>query len=69
MLSQATIELFEWSCNRNVGSFSFTLYELISKADKENRVLIAKGFPEHVDCMNRYNNEPGYWTGLVTQLS
>jgi hypothetical protein len=65
----ADTKLFEWACNRNIGSFSFHLFEAISKADLENREKFKLAFPQETEAMNRYNNESGYWESLVNELS
>jgi hypothetical protein len=47
------------------GSFMASLINTIFKADMVNRSKIAKGFPEIVDVVNRFNNENGYWEDLI----
>jgi rhamnogalacturonyl hydrolase YesR len=47
------------------GSGMSALIEAIFKLDMPNRFKMAKGFPELVEVVNRYNNETGYWRDLV----
>lgn len=47
------------------GSGTTALIEAIFKLDMPNRMKMAKGFPELVEVVNRYNNERGYWKDLV----
>jgi hypothetical protein len=47
------------------GSFMKSLIDTIFKADGENRQKLAKGFPELIEVINRFNHEKGYWADLV----
>jgi hypothetical protein len=46
------------------GSFTTSLINTIFKADTQNRILLAKGYPEIVEVCNNFNNTPGYWKDL-----
>lgn len=46
------------------GSFLESLFRCIFAADVFNQAKIAKGFPEFVEVVQRYQNEPGYWEDL-----
>jgi hypothetical protein len=46
------------------GSFHTALLETIMKADIRNQAKLALGFPDDVQVVQRYQNEPGYWQGL-----
>jgi hypothetical protein len=47
------------------GSFMTSLIDTIFKADDTNRKKIAKGYPELIEVIDRYNREKGYWADLV----
>lgn len=47
------------------GSGMTKLIEAIFALDIPNREKIALGFPELVDCINRFGFEKGYWKDLV----
>ena len=46
------------------GSFHTALIETIMKADMFNQAKLARGFPDDVQVVQRFQNEPGYWEGL-----
>jgi hypothetical protein len=50
---------------KRAGSFATSLIDTIFKADDDNRASLAKGFPELVEVINRFNREKGYWADLV----
>ncbi len=43
------------------GSFYTYLFKAMFKADSVNTIRLAKGFPEEVEAVRRYQNEDGYW--------
>lgn len=51
------------------GSGYTALIKCIFALDTPNRLKMAKGFPELVDVVNRYNFERGYWEDLVTRYN
>ncbi len=40
------------------------LFRCIMAADQSNQAKLAKGFPEYVEVVYRYQNESGYWEDL-----
>jgi len=51
------------------GSGYTALIKCIFALDTPNRQKMAKGFPELVEVVNRYNNERGYWSDLVSRYN
>ncbi len=51
------------------GSGYTALIKCIFALDMPNRLKMAKGFPELVEVVNRYNNERGYWEDLVSRYN
>lgn len=51
------------------GSGYTALIKCIFALDMPNRTKMAKGFPELVDVVNRYNFETGYWADLVDRYN
>lgn len=51
------------------GSGYTALINAIFALDTPNRQKMAKGFPELVEVVNRYNNERGYWPDLVSRYN
>lgn len=51
------------------GSGYTALINCIFALDTPNRQKMAKGFPELVEVVNRYNNERGYWKDLVARYN
>lgn len=49
---EAVKELYFWQ-HANLGNFHSQLYDLIAKADKENFMRLAQGFPE--ECRAWFN--------------
>lgn len=47
------------------GSGMTALIKAIFALDTDNRAKVAKGFPELVEVVNRYNFETGYWKDLA----
>lgn len=47
------------------GSGMTALVDAIFALDTNNRAKLAKGFPELVEVVNKYNFESGYWEDLV----
>lgn len=46
------------------GSFYKSLVRTIMTADEGNQSLLAKGFPELVEVVRRFQKEEGYWQQL-----
>lgn len=67
-LSEAE-ELFMHFKLGQAGSGFTALINCIFVMDTPNRQKIAKGYPELVDVVNRYNNECGYWKDLVNRYN
>ena len=55
--------LLQWQFGQASG-FVRKLFELIGHADTYNQNLLAKGFPEEVEAMQRFTGEAGYWEAL-----
>lgn len=55
--------------NGRNGSFTTSLINTITIADQNNQYNLAKGFPEMVDVVQRYQTELGYWESLRERLS
>lgn len=51
------------------GSGYTALIKCIFALDTPNRLKMAKGFPEIVDVVNRYNFENGYWQDLIARYN
>lgn len=51
------------------GSGYTALINCIFALDTTNRQKMAKGFPELVEVVNRFNNERGYWPDLVARYN
>ncbi len=68
--TKAERELYYWytASVDSSPSFSSLLFTVIGKADTSNRFLLAKGFPEEVEIMNRFQNESGYYKDLETRM-
>lgn len=47
------------------GSFMESLINTAFKADINNQYKLAKGFPELMDVVMRYQTERGYWQDVV----
>lgn len=47
------------------GSFMDSLINTAYKADIHNQYNLAKGFPEIMDVVMKYQREKGYWADLV----
>jgi ABC-type lipoprotein export system ATPase subunit len=62
-------ELFMHFKLGQAGSGYTALINCIFALDTPNRKKMALGFPEIVDVVNRYNNECGYWSDLVTRYN
>lgn len=60
-------ELFCYFKLDAAGSGMTALIQAIFALDTPNRAKIAKGYPELVEVVNRYNFEKGYWKDLVTR--
>jgi len=52
---------------RKSGGFFTNLFEAIFRADGENSVKLALGFPEEVEAVRRYHRDVGYWDRLETE--
>lgn len=51
------------------GSGYTALINCIFALDTPHREKMAKGFPELVNVVNRYNNERGYWKDLIARYN
>lgn len=43
------------------GGFYTDFFKCAMKADTFNKAKLAKGFPEEIEALKRYQNEIGYW--------
>ena len=60
--------ILKWRFGR-FGSFYMALMDAILKADPTNRAQLAKAFPVHVNAVERYGNEPGWFSGVLRRAS
>jgi hypothetical protein len=60
-------ELYYWSIGK-AGSFTSCLFELITKADVENKLKLLISFPEHVNVIYKYQNEENYYDDLCKRI-
>ncbi len=51
-------ELYYWLYGTNPTNFTSKLYELISKADGQNRYAISRGFPNEVAIWQEWQDSP-----------
>lgn len=65
--TQAEVRLYYWQRGTG-GSFFAALFELIAKADTDNKHLLAKAFPGEVKVFRRYQEERGYWEYLQKRI-
>jgi len=66
-LTQAEKELYYWQMAGGT-NFSALLYKLIAKADGINRNKLRVSYPEEVRCMERFQNEVGYWEYIEREM-
>lgn len=66
LISEAEQEFLYYKLG-TAGSGYTALINAIFALDTPNRRKMAKGFPELVEVVNRYNNELGYWEDLVSR--
>lgn len=59
MLNQGEKHLYEF-IHEMSGSFMVYLINAIFKADHGNKQKLALGFPEEVEAVTRFQNDPGY---------
>ncbi len=62
-LSKGERFVFEWQKGMS-GSFMSGLAELICKGDLGNQAQLAKAFPDEVEAIQKYQNEPGWWEAV-----
>jgi hypothetical protein len=60
--------ILKWRFGR-FGSFYTALMDAIFKADPDNRAQLAKAYPVHVSAVERYGNEPGWFSGLLKKAT
>ena len=63
-MTNAELQLCRWQYRRYADTFSFKLFDLISKADETNLSRIGEGFPEEVKAYRCFGNETDYWKNL-----
>jgi hypothetical protein len=51
------------------GSFMTSLIDTAFKADIHNQYKLAKGFPELMEVVMKYQTERGYWQDLVKRFN
>ena len=51
------------------GSFMESLIETAFKADIHNQYKLAKGFPELMEVVMKYQTERGYWQALAKRFN
>lgn len=66
-LTKAEEELFYWYTSGG-DNFSARLYSVIAKADNINRAKLSLGFPDEVECMNKFQGQPGYWESVEERM-
>lgn len=72
-ITKGEAKLYQWwkfrhSAVQESPCFSVLLYDLIMKADRSNRCLLAKSFPLEVEACSRFREEPEYWTTLKQKI-
>lgn len=65
--TEAEMELYYWQYDRT-GSFLKYLFNAISVADTVNRARLKMSYPNEVEAVWRYKNEPGYWENLEQRM-
>ena len=68
-IKKAEKELYYAIINPKADWFSARLIHLIMKADLQNKAKLWLGFPEFVEVVEKYQNEPNYWENLVDKMA
>lgn len=66
--SQAEREFYYFQYG-SAGGFMTALFTAMMKADLGNLHKLKQGFPEEVDVVYKYQNEPGYWEDLCERMN
>ena len=64
---EAERELVLWQYG-TAGGFISRLFELIARADTNNRNKLSLAYPEIVDVYSRYEYEKGYWSSVKERV-
>ena len=67
MLNKWEKELY-YCLNGSGGGFLTKLMAAAMHADGKNQAKLAKGFPEFIEAIQRYQNEPGYWERVQKEM-
>jgi len=66
-LKKAVTELYFYEKTRTAGGFMTQLFQLIQKADSDNKARIRMGFPNEVEAMELWNNAENYGDDLFKE--
>lgn len=60
-------EFFDYMM-RDTDAFKKALFDAIFFASSEDKAKLAKVYPEHVECVERYQTEPGYFKTICVKV-
>lgn len=65
LLTEGEVDLIHYLYEMNYDNFKWKVMDLIFESDSLNRSKLRLAFPSQVDAVNRYQNENGYWEGVL----
>ena len=57
--------VYDWQYDLHGDCFAGNLAKLIAKGDLHNQAKLARGFPDEVEAIQRFQTEAGYWERIL----